>query len=184
MIKRALLLLLVMTAILAGMIVERMLILNRGAIITLETEPVDPRSLFRGDYMRIRYVIGELDSHLLQGDNDFVPGEAVYLVVTQGANWWVPVSMHRTMPNTDGRKQVIIKGVVRSDNDSLDGDNNIYGVGYGIETYFVPEGEGLELEQQAGTGELTFKIAVSQSGVAAIHSLYRDDVQLYEEGFF
>lgn len=41
----------------AYMIASRYAILTSGREIVLETVPVDPRSLFRGDYVTLRYAI-------------------------------------------------------------------------------------------------------------------------------
>ena len=36
--------------------------LDTGRLVLLELEPVDPRSLMQGDYMRLRYTINDTDS--------------------------------------------------------------------------------------------------------------------------
>ena len=46
--------LLVQTGVLGWMVVERMRLLQSGREIVLKTEPVDPRSLFRGDYVSLQ----------------------------------------------------------------------------------------------------------------------------------
>ena len=184
MIKRALLILLIMTAALAGMLATRMILLQTGKLITLETVPVDPRSLFRGDYMRIAYAIGEVDSAVLDGDDLFSSNDAIYVVLEQGEQWWMPKSIHREKPVIDETKQVVIRGRIEHQRATLGSEGTTYRAVYGIETYFVPEGEGLELENRLGDGELVFHIAVDNSGTAAIHSLTSNGSQLYREGFF
>ncbi|MEN8195578.1 MAG: GDYXXLXY domain-containing protein, partial [Pseudomonadota bacterium] len=59
------------TAALVGMVAVKHRTLIAGRPILLETEPIDPRSLFRGDYVRLNYAIGSLDYADVEGDNDF-----------------------------------------------------------------------------------------------------------------
>ncbi|MBT3870270.1 MAG: GDYXXLXY domain-containing protein [Gammaproteobacteria bacterium] len=49
-------------AVLVGMYVTAALPLWTGAEIRLATAPVDPRSLFRGNYALLSYDISEIDS--------------------------------------------------------------------------------------------------------------------------
>jgi uncharacterized membrane-anchored protein len=45
---------------LAAMITDKQWTLNTGTPVVLQTEPVDPRSLFMGDYARLAYPINRL----------------------------------------------------------------------------------------------------------------------------
>ena len=57
-------------------------------------------------------------------------------------------------------------------------------VRYGIESYFVPEGQGKRLEALAREKKLAALIAVDASGNAAIKGLIIDGVLQYEEPLF
>ena len=57
-------------------------------------------------------------------------------------------------------------------------------VTYGIESYFVPEGQGRRLEVQAQEKRMAARIAVDARGNAAIKGLIIDGVQQYEEPLF
>ena len=46
------------TAVLAGMVADRVRLLKSGREITLPIVPVDPRDFFRGEYVRLGYDIG------------------------------------------------------------------------------------------------------------------------------
>jgi uncharacterized membrane-anchored protein len=57
-------------------------------------------------------------------------------------------------------------------------------VRYGIESYFVPEGEGLALERPAEGGEVSILVAVDESGAAGIKGVLVDGELRYEETLF
>ena len=57
-------------------------------------------------------------------------------------------------------------------------------VRYGIESYFVPQGEGPRLEALARDKKLAARIAVDKGGNAAIKGLQIDGVLQYEEPLF
>ncbi len=55
---------------------------------------------------------------------------------------------------------------------------------YGIESYFVPEGQGPRLEALARDKKMAALIAVDSGGNAAIKGLVIDGVLQYEEPLF
>ena len=55
------------TAVLAYMVIDRVRLLSSGREITLPIIPVDPRDLFRGEYVRLGYDIGRVPVSLLDG---------------------------------------------------------------------------------------------------------------------
>jgi len=57
-------------------------------------------------------------------------------------------------------------------------------VRYGIESYFVPEGQGRKLEALAREKKLATLLAVDARGNAAIKGLIVDGVLQYEEPLF
>ena len=57
-------------------------------------------------------------------------------------------------------------------------------VKYGLEQFFVPEGEGRELEQARNQRRLVIVAAVTSSGRAAIKRLLLDGKAVYDEPLF
>jgi len=57
-------------------------------------------------------------------------------------------------------------------------------VRYGIESYFVPEGEGRKLESARNQRKLTIVAAVAPTGRAAIKRLLIDGEPVYDEPWF
>jgi uncharacterized membrane-anchored protein len=55
---------------------------------------------------------------------------------------------------------------------------------YGIEKYFVPQGEGLEIEHSRNQGKVAIVAAVTPAGRAAIKRLLVDGKPVYDEPLF
>lgn len=172
------------TAALAGMVAVKQSTLITGKPVLLETAPIDPRSLFRGDYVRLSYTISRLEYSAVEGDEDFKRRDKVYVVLRQGEKFWEPVSIHRNRP-APGPDAVIIRGEVQYPGFWRDGENRDgINVRYGIENYFVPEGEGMALERPAEGDKVTILVAVDEDGASAIKAVLVADKIRYEEKLF
>ncbi|MEM6616925.1 MAG: GDYXXLXY domain-containing protein [Pseudomonadota bacterium] len=149
--------------ILGWMIGERVLILRDGIEVTLETEPVDPRSLFRGDFVILRYPISTVSRSVIGIDVDVDDGETVYVKVDAEGT---PSGFFLETPPV-------------SDAPFMRGMSGGWGAGlrvkYGIEQYFVEEGTGRALEDLTGTDRLKVVVAVHPaSGKTMIKALEID----------
>ncbi|BBK38073.1 hypothetical protein STAQ_31510 [Allostella sp. ATCC 35155] len=182
---------LVLAGLLAAMIGHRALILRDGAEVRLAIVPVDPRDLFRGDYVVLTYAIGELRLDRIAGDKQFRRGEPVHVVLQPDQDGRArAVAALRERPSApDG---VVIRGRVAyvsttprraDDRASCAGDCPVVGVEYGIEAYFVPEGEGRTIETTEKS-RLEIVAAVTRSGDAAIKRLLLDGRMLYTEPLY
>lgn len=115
--------------------------LSTGTEILLKTAPIDPRDLFRGDYVRLNYEISTIDLSKTPPDRGFAIGEEVYAVLTSGEKYWNVIRAEHKKPVL-GENEVCMRGTVDSAfNDRL----SVY---WGIESYFVPEGEGRGIERE------------------------------------
>ena len=172
------------TAALVGMVAAKQHTLITGTPIVLETEPIDPRSLFRGDYVRLNYAISSLNYADLEGDKDFERRDQVYVMLREGGKFWKAVSIHRAMPDY-GPESVIIRGEVQySGIWTGEGNHDGINVRYGIENYFVPEGEGMALERPAEGETVSIMIAVDKKGDSAIKAVLINGSVRYEEKLF
>lgn len=133
--------------------------LRTGTEVILQTVPVDPRDLFRGDYVALRYTISTLSNCYIQE-----PGETIYLHLERKGDVWEAGDYGYSAPN-DGR--LYIRGTVTR---ALPG--NQCQVEYGIESYFVPEGSGLKIERSRVP--VRVKAAVDAFGTAAIKEVITD----------
>lgn len=179
------------TLALFAMIAMKQWTLNTGTPVVLETQPIDPRSLFRGDYVRLNYKISELKPQELAGDNAFRRYDRFYLVLEPGEPYWQPVSVHRRKPALGGGR-VAIKGEVQYINHrgwyGRSGDEkepiHVMHVRYGIENYFVPEGEGRVLERPQPGEVVSLRIAVDKAGNAGIKAVLVNGEARYTERLF
>lgn len=188
---RILIIILLQSALLLIMIANRQAILSSDTIVVLQTRPIDPRSLFRGDYVRLKYEINELNLDTLSGDKTFKRNDSVYVILKKQDLYWQAQAVFRNRPEAQTSQQVFIQGVVKSvKNKKWDVNLKAYtqitriDVSYGIENYFVPEGEGLKLERPKPADIVTLEIALDDKGHAAIKHLLLNDVRQYEEALF
>ncbi|MFB6345444.1 MAG: GDYXXLXY domain-containing protein [bacterium] len=55
-----------------------------GRVVRLATEPVDPRSLFRGDYVQLRYDINTIQAR----EHEVSDGDRVYVTLQRSDTVW------------------------------------------------------------------------------------------------
>ncbi|MFA5411365.1 MAG: GDYXXLXY domain-containing protein [Candidatus Omnitrophota bacterium] len=167
--KIILLLVILLWIILAlAMIIPNQSILSRGRAVVLETVPVDPRDLLRGDYVVLRYKISSLDLSRIKSEKaDYRRGEVIYVRLEPKGRFWeaAAVQSKKTADNV-----TYIKGRVRQSY------NKQLRVVYGIESYFVPEGEGKELERSmlGSKSSVNVEVMVDSSGNALIKKVHLD----------
>jgi uncharacterized membrane-anchored protein len=172
-------------ALLILMVADRVRILREGREVTLQTRPVDPRDLLRGDYVVLGYDISQLPAGALAGQPTAERNPVVFVKLAPDANGlYQAVSVHAA-PVTVAAPEVLIRGRVsyscgstsRTFCDRLT-------IRYGLESYFVPEGEGKTLEQARNQQKLRVVAAVLPSGRAAIKRLLLDGAPVYEEPWY
>lgn len=184
---RTVVVLLVLSLMLVAIIAKRQYTLHTGTPILLETQPIDPRSLFRGDYVVLSYTIGNLQLAALAGDDDFRLNQDVYVVLQQGATYWEPVSVHARRPPAEPPRLVIRGRVTALDGQSWDSETgrpervDTLDVDYGIGSYFVPEGEGRDLERPSADNRIDLRIVVDRFGNAAIQAVLVNGEVRYRE---
>ena len=176
------------TVFLSLMISIKQWTLNTGTVIVLETQPIDPRSLFRGDYVRLNYSISNLKPSTLEGDNNFKKHEKIYVALKQQGKYWVASSISHSKP---GSNTLFLKGKVQYASESFwnqetGKSENIANINvkYGIENYFVPENEGLELERRDNDQIVDIRIAVDKFGKAGIKEVLVNNQSRYIERLF
>jgi uncharacterized membrane-anchored protein len=148
-------------AIVIGFITVKEFTLQTGEVVTLKTAPVDPRDLFRGDYVILSYDISSLDLGALPADRAaFSAGDVVYVSLETRDGYGVATQVSGRAPG----EGLFLKGRVGAV------QGRALRVEYGIESYFVPEGKGRPLERASGEA-LTVQASIDRFGNAAIKSL-------------
>ena len=123
-----------------------------GTVVYLETEKMDPRALFRGDYVILGYRLaqGVLSAPMAQEAHD--SGRAVFVTITTDRPAsFVAVGLER--PRLQAGEACIV-GRARSAGNSSSVDFPQ------IAQFFVPEGTGREIESQRGENLLA-RVATS-----------------------
>ncbi|MDZ7600740.1 MAG: GDYXXLXY domain-containing protein [Hoeflea sp.] len=179
----------VLIGTLALAIENRASILRDGREILLKTEPVDPRDLMRGDYVWLGYTdISTIDTGLVSGawpaEDTTAP---VWLILAPGEDGaYVAKSAGFSRPDTLAADEVLLKSLpARIMIATRPGGTNLVGpLSFGIERYYVPEGEGLEIEKAQNEGRTTVAVRVSADGDPQIARLMIDGETLYEEPLY
>jgi uncharacterized membrane-anchored protein len=173
---------LLQTGILYASIEKRASVLRSGHEIVLQTKPVDPRDLMRGDYVILGYDITSIDRKIIQG----TPADgsrAVYVSLKPSGNGIWNMSRASFTPLTDlASDEVQIRG--QSTYAISDYPDGIINMGYGIERYYVPEGEGRAIEDSQRDLDITAVVAVDDAGTAVMKALRDNGKQLYLEPLY
>lgn len=199
MIVRIILVAVVHTLILGAILGERAYTLMTGREIVLRTAPVDPRDLFRGDYVILSYAIRSLDLASLAGEDTFKENGSVYVVLAPKDGLFEPKAVYAAMPAKGALApdQVVLRGHIDYIDDFTPQPDmpptagppcakpcKSLRVTYGIESYFVPEGRGRDLEQARQESRLDVVVAVTASGEGGIKALRLDGKTIAVEGIF
>ncbi|WP_444933698.1 GDYXXLXY domain-containing protein [Microbulbifer sp. JTAC008] len=148
--------------ILLGMYIKAQMPLWTGQPVTVKTVPVDPRSLFRGNYAQLNYAFSTLDKSLFKGQGRLRQGEVVYVGLEKGASGlYERASVSLEKPQGG----VFIRGRVAGQNFWNSSDS--YRIRYGIEAYFAPKEKALDLEKQLREGGVA-ELMISADGRASL----------------
>jgi uncharacterized membrane-anchored protein len=135
--------------------------LRTGQEVILQTVPVDPRDLFRGDYVALRYTISTLNNCYIQE-----PGSDIYVNLVRRGDVWQADGYEYDAPESG----LFIHGKVTG---APSGDR--CQVEYGIESYFVPEGTGKTIERSQAPVQV--KVSVDAFGNAVIKDVVLGDAR-------
>lgn len=169
---------LLQTAALAQMVYGRVTLLRDGREIVADVIPVDPRDLFRGDYVILGYAFGANQVSVPEGTSQ---GDKVYVTLKPTApGQWEVVGTSAAREQPADPTYVVLKGIASYVYNAVNEPPKAQ-MRYGIESYFVPEGTGRELEQKVRDKKISAVLAVGQSGDVAIKALIVDGERLAEQ---
>lgn len=161
--------------VLAWMAGEREWILRTGQVVYLRTAPVDPRDLFRGDYVALQYDINTVPVQGIAPPTAAAPErrrhEIVYTRLRPTGEELFEAAGAGTARPSEG---LFIRG--RTEDPWRFGWRGWAGgtaVKYGIEQFFVEQGAGLAIEERRGARNqlqvpMEVEVALSPSGTAVI----------------
>lgn len=128
-----------------------------GHEVLLETIPVDPRDLFRGDYVILNYAIASDKSY-----RNYKNNQIVYVKLKTDDKNVAHIDKVTEYRPHDG---LYIRGKIQ--NSQSKNLFNPQDVEFGIENYFVKEGTGIKLQRDLRNGALV-KVAVDKFGKAKV----------------
>lgn len=190
---KIMLLVVVQIAALVAMIADKQWTLNTGTPVVLQTIPVDPRSLFMGDYARLTYSISRLrldGETALGGDKDFKRHDTVWVAIKPDPDGAKAISAHHQR-SAIPPGLLALKGEVqlfneiewdRTTNKSV--KQRTLNVRYGIEQYYVQEGSGRKIERPQSGEKVSVLVAIDERGKAGILAVLLDGRELYRETLF
>ena len=178
---------LVQIGFLSWTIHSRAALLRNGQDVLLRTQPVNPRDLLRGDYVALRYDISRLPVTLVQTerarDSEVVgtvyvrlrkgEGDAPASAVAVGLG--APVAVPLRAGEVDIRGESLSRWQTGVDTIS---------VVYGLERFYLPEGEGRAVERAVRERSFTMLVAVGETGRAQIKSLFDNGQPIYQEPLY
>ena len=171
--------------VLGWIVAERVRLLAGGREIVLPIVPVDPRDLFKGDYVRLAYPISTLPAgapETTAGTTPAAKKTPVFVTLKPEADGgWSVASTSRKFPTQVAGDQIVLRGFRDVDRWRSNGPVRVT---YGLERYYVPEGKGPALEQLARDKKLAAIVAVDGRGNAAIKGLSADGKKIYDEPLF
>ncbi|MBN2374339.1 GDYXXLXY domain-containing protein [bacterium] len=165
---------------LASMCLQREAVLATGNTVYIRTEPVDPRDMFRGDYVQLQYEISSIPIDMVpEQDREEMQKRhsRVYLAFTTDRRSIIQ-PLHLSLKKPE--QGLFIRGLIEREyfiSDLTSQDHSTIDVRYGIEKYFMQQGKALEIE----TGKrfegvmipLEMEVAIGKSNGIAVLKDYR-----------
>ncbi len=169
--KLLLLVLALQSAWVVGTVAMQEYKLHNGEVVLLETMPVDPRDLLRGDYVILNYKISTLPKGLfLDGTTNQPPDGTLVFVRLEKRGQFHEATQASLIALESEKDRPVLRGKAATSWfwRGFDGTNTTMHVEYGLERYYVREGTGNP------TGKLTVQAAVPTSGNAVIKQVFID----------
>jgi len=176
------------TAILTQMVWAQITLLRSPTEVVLESAPVDPRDLFRGDYVILDYAITSFETGEIPIDETLDYDDDAYVVLEITRPYATPLRVLAAYPDDLGDNETAIKGRVSWIENDFAGQEctrcPVIHLSYPLDSYFVPEGTGTEIEQYRNERALGVIVALNKEGDAAIKGLMMDGEKIYDTPLF
>ncbi|GEO84900.1 MULTISPECIES: GDYXXLXY domain-containing protein [Alphaproteobacteria] len=176
------------TAVLGSMVENRANLLRSGQEIVLKTAPVDPRDLLRGDYVILAYDISTIPVSRITGPRPAQAGwQSMWVRVRPGADGYWVVDEASFGPLGAQQGSVVLQTqrfrYFGAADLTAEGAASLR-VDYGIERFYVPEGEGGAIETARNDGEVSVAVRVGEGGQSQIRELRIDGEPLFQEALY
>jgi len=168
------LLALIQLALISIPLVDRLQVQVSGTVVQMELVPVDPRDLLRGDYVVINLALTRVSKDVI-GTDTVTPGDRVYVgLVAQDGGPVKPIVVAKTR---EGAGPLAIAGTV------LNNRGDSLRIDYGIDAFFLPEGQGREIERLE-RNRLLLEVSVAEDGRSLPMALLVDGKAFKSDSIF
>lgn len=155
--------------VLSGVYIGAAIPLWTGDEIRVKTIPVDPRSMFRGNYARLRYDFSRLPASAFPTITQLRTGQIVYVSLDLGRDG---LAKFKSLAFTQPVKGIFLRGRIHTRSFPNASTASIR-VRYGIEAFFAPKKKALALEKELQNGGIAI-LSVSSSGQARLKDVIAD----------
>ncbi len=162
--------------VLGYMVFDRENIISNGTRISLSTAPIDPRDPFRGDFVRLRYALNNLQNAPVRWqpeDYSAEKGDKVYAILSLQPSGLHELEYFTNIKpeNLSSPEKIALRGRISQHNASF--DNRRHGIKFGIEQLFIEQGSGLDIEQRQGVrggmqNAMHVALSVSSTGTTVL----------------
>jgi uncharacterized membrane-anchored protein len=162
--------------VLLGMVGRHGYTLATGLPVMLKTAPVDPWDPLRGEYVTLRYEISQLEEgKVTMTASSYRRGETVWVLLQPEGQYWNAIMVADRRPLTS-TEQIAVRGTVEEYDPGFNGHPRQVRLRYGIEQFYVPEGEGRGIEQ--GRADMTVEALVDSFGRAGLHRVFLEGKEI------
>jgi uncharacterized membrane-anchored protein len=166
-------------------IAGRAAVLRDGREVLLQVQPIDPRDLLRGDYVILGYGFTQLPRTLFPAsvtDADFEAGRAVYVQLKPGEGGVHTASAAAFDRAALAGDDPVIRGTLSYAQGGEGGLGAV--VDYGIERFYLPEGDGKDIERDMRERPFHVVVALGPDGAAQVKRFLDGQTVLYEEPYY
>jgi len=168
------------TGAVGAMIYNRASQISGGKEVILESGFIDPRDLFRGHYVILNLVVGQLGEHVTEVDKPFSRREIVYVELAKGEDiFWTAKKLWHDLP--DNAEGAYIKGKITL---IPRGSRRTYRISFPYDRYFAPKKRAKELEKFRRDRKLGVVLALGKDGSGYIKGITVDGEIIYDEPLF
>ncbi len=184
----AIILSLIQIGFLGWVIAGRAGVLRGGTEVLLRILPVDPRDLLRGDYVSLRYDIDRIPASIItnipSGTATTQAGPLFVRLKKGPDGFWEAASATLDAPaaTPPASDEADIRGEVAAGR-PLD-PGAFVDPDYGIDRFYLPEGEGLAIQNDMRERPFAMRVAIGKDGTAQIKALMDGDKILFEEPLY
>ena len=153
--------------VLAGVFANAFYPLVWGAEIQVKVIPVDPRSMFRGNYALLKYPFSNIKTSQFPQKTLIQPNHIVYTSLLKNAEG---IYEFGSVSFDKPKKGLFLKGRLSTRSRGFRARDS-HSIRYGIEAYFLPKKKALALEDKLRQGGVA-SLRVSSSGKAVLVAVH------------